>query len=70
MNCPKCSGRALVVDSVLAEEENYRKRRCLDCNHVFYTVEYEAVRNEEFREQWKRNYRKHEKQEGGNLCQP
>lgn len=44
MKCPKCDGKARVMDTVpnLKEHETYRKRLCLECGHTFYSVEFET----------------------------
>ena len=41
MDCPVCGGATTVKDSRGDCEAVYRRRRCLDCNHEFYTAEYE-----------------------------
>lgn len=45
MMCPKCGGKSKVINSRLAmdqdEEVRVRCRRCEDCAHTFYTIEYE-----------------------------
>ena len=45
MICPKCkSARLGVMDSVDDNDANetYRKRKCLECGNIFFTVEFEA----------------------------
>lgn len=61
MNCPKCYGKTTVRDCVNTSEENYRKRACASCGHIFFTIEFEAEDNENFKKVWGRNYRKHKK---------
>ena len=40
MYCPKCGGNARVVDSIpYKDTEIYRRRKCLECKHVFKSVE-------------------------------
>ena len=41
MQCPKCKGDVKVEYTLSDEEGVYRKRRCLECGHVFYTSELE-----------------------------
>ena len=43
MYCPKCKGKVSVNSTIPDEELNviYRRRKCEDCGHVFYTVEEE-----------------------------
>lgn len=54
MKCPKCGGRSYVVDAVdnPVQKETYRKLKCKKCDNVFYTVEFEAVRNRRFMRDW------------------
>ncbi|MBE7039124.1 MAG: hypothetical protein E7398_00165 [Ruminococcaceae bacterium] len=42
MTCPVCGGNSKVCDSISDCEAVYRKRRCLECNHVWFTDEYES----------------------------
>ena len=39
MNCSKCGERTLVVESRNDGEIIARKRKCVKCNHMFYTTE-------------------------------
>ena len=41
MTCPVCGGKCRVNHCRGTCEEMYRKRVCVDCKHVFYTVERE-----------------------------
>lgn len=60
MLCPICAGKVRVVDNVKNpfENETYRKKVCMDCNHEFFTVEYEVVVNKRFKEDWDEHYRR------------
>lgn len=60
MICPKCNAKVVVTDSVNnpATNETYRKRKCLTCGHIFYTVEYEMEYDETLSKEWNVNYRK------------
>lgn len=59
MICPKCEGKVRVIDSVHTNDnEEYRKRRCLNCGHTFYTAEYMVFANEEYMEEWREAHRK------------
>lgn len=60
MNCPKCKGKLTVCDTVDVEGTNeiYRKRKCLECGHIFFTVEFEVDYTEDFEEIWSKNHRK------------
>ena len=42
MTCPKCGGETTVCGSRPTEDSVHRKRRCLDCDLVFATVEIDA----------------------------
>lgn len=58
MRCPKCSGRVKVVDTTNSEEnEIYRKRKCLDCGHVFYTTEFEVEQTNAFLHEYHKSFR-------------
>ena len=58
MICPKCGGPIKSTDSVHTEEnETYRRKKCKLCSHVFYTVEFEVERDENFKETWYGNHR-------------
>ena len=54
MRCPKCNSNKIkkvkVVD--VPWNEVYRKKRCLACNHTFYTAEFEVEPNKRFRKEW------------------
>lgn len=45
MTCPKCGGKTKVINSRDAidqdEEVRVRRRRCEECAHTYYTIEYE-----------------------------
>ena len=61
MRCSWCKGKTKPIDTVHnpLENETYRKHKCLDCGHIFYTVEYELIPNKRFRKDWTRFYRQH-----------
>lgn len=54
MNCPKCNGKIIVSDIVHNDDtqETYRKKKCIDCGHVFYTVEFITEETRQFRRDW------------------
>lgn len=53
MNCPKCKGKVKTVKSVeVSWNENYRKRKCVDCGHKFFTAEFEVIPNRRFMKEW------------------
>lgn len=59
MYCPKCGGKLRVLDNVKNPDENeiYRKKSCAECEHTFFTVEYEVVENQKFKDYWNKYYR-------------
>ena len=59
MKCPKCGGKTRVRDNVNNEKTNerYRQRKCLECGHTFYTIEFEVDDDTQFRKDWIRNHR-------------
>lgn len=61
MKCPKCNGKTTVTDNALntSDNEMYRKRKCLECGHIFYTTEYEVERNYKFSMEWRRYNRQY-----------
>ena len=42
MTCPVCGGKSKVCDSISDCETVYRKRKCLDCNYIWFTDECES----------------------------
>lgn len=53
MKCPKCEGKTKVIDTVHgSSNEVYRRRKCLECDHRFYTQESEAVNNAAFKSEY------------------
>lgn len=42
MTCPICGGKSKVHDSISDCEAVYRKRKCVECQHVWFTSEYES----------------------------
>ena len=59
MICPKCKGKVTICDTVHVNDTNetYRKRKCLECDHRFFTVEFEVDDDEKFRELWYKHNR-------------
>ena len=40
MYCPKCGSNARVMDTIpYSDTEIYRRRKCLECKHIFKSVE-------------------------------
>ena len=60
MHCPKCEGKVTVCDTVHVKKTNeiYRKRKCTDCGHTFFSVEYEVDNDDALGLIWARNYRR------------
>lgn len=60
MKCPKCKGKLKVADSVhnTQENETYRRKVCLDCGFMFYTVEFPIEQTKRFEEDWAAYYRR------------
>lgn len=63
MKCPTCEGDSITVDTVWNPKYNeaLRKRKCKSCNLVFYSVEFEAVRNKRFMRDWFLHHRENGK---------
>lgn len=58
MLCPKCKGKLGVIDNVNApDNELYRLRRCKECGHTIYTIEYEADADKYFLNRWDEHHR-------------
>ena len=58
MKCPKCQGAIRVTDTVSTPLcEVYRRRKCVECDHTFFTVEFEVEQNEKFMKEWRENHR-------------
>lgn len=61
MNCPICGGKTTVRGCKADCESIHRERKCLECNHIFYTEEYEVETSERYDElvlEYNRNRRK------------
>jgi transcriptional regulator NrdR family protein len=39
MTCPVCGGDTKVIDSRPSEDSVQRRRKCLECDHRFNTIE-------------------------------
>lgn len=59
MKCPECGGKTTVSDSSFNPKTNEysRRRKCLVCDHRFYTMEFEVERNKRFEKDWNKNHR-------------
>lgn len=55
MNCPKCNCKTRVTDVAHTDNnETYRRKRCSECGHVFFTIEFEADKDDAFWEDWQK----------------
>ena len=53
MKCQKCGSKLKVLDTVYPDEnKTYRRRRCPDCDRIFYTCEYMVTIDKEFMDEW------------------
>ena len=58
MKCPKCDGKVRVIDYVHSRyNEEYRKRKCTECGHIFYTCECVVEYDASFKEEWNLSHR-------------
>lgn len=59
MKCPKCGGDSKVKDGVQVDDTNQRlrQRKCLKCDHTFYTRESVIIENIAFKYIWRANHR-------------
>lgn len=58
MVCPECGGKVHAPDIVhTPDNETYRKRKCVDCGFIFYTVEYEVEFDRKVQYLWNENHR-------------
>lgn len=65
MLCPECNNKSQTIDSRIVELNVFRKRRCKECGHIFYTEEIEIDDIETVRDYLsaiKRNQRERYKQ--------
>lgn len=46
MTCPCCGGKTAVVDVCTEVDVIYRRRKCTECGHGFYTEEVECKLDE------------------------
>lgn len=56
MTCPVCGEKSLVKDSRGDCEVIYRKRVCVECEHVFYTEERELRETKDDYKEFVREY--------------
>lgn len=60
MICPICEEKSTVVDTrhEYRNHTTYRKRRCEECGHIFYTAEIRVPETHQFKNIWKALARK------------
>ena len=52
MRCPTCKGKLRTVDTIPCSDNSiYRRKRCLECGCLFYTIEFEIERNDKCRKE-------------------
>lgn len=55
MICSECGGKVQCRDNANTDKnEVYRKRKCLGCGRIFYTIEFEVDKDEAFMKEWRR----------------
>jgi transcriptional regulator NrdR family protein len=42
MTCPECGGKTRILRTIKQCDVNYRRRKCIDCDYIFFTTETEA----------------------------
>lgn len=52
--CPKCGGKSdsFAIVHNKKDNETYRKRRCSECGHVFFTVEFDVKPTKRLLRDW------------------
>ena len=62
MTCPVCGEKATVINSASDCECVYRRRRCVECGHIFTTTEQESNDTKILnRLRWEQRYEKYRK---------
>ena len=54
MRCPKCNSTELKTMKTVnvSWNEVYRRKKCLSCDHIFHTAEFEVVPDKRFKREW------------------
>lgn len=67
LRCPECKTiKTVSVEEVrTSENEVYRRNRCIECGHVFYSLETEVEADKTLRDIWKANKKKEVIANGG-----
>lgn len=57
--CEYCGGKMATKNVVQnpKDEETYRQKRCMNCGHEIYTVEFEVEVNRRFKDDWNKYIR-------------
>lgn len=57
LRCPECkSNKVVSVEEVrTAENEAYRRNRCIECGRMFYSLETEIEADKQMRYIWRKN---------------
>jgi transcriptional regulator NrdR family protein len=42
MTCPECGSKTKITRTIKQCDVNYRRRKCLDCDYIFFTTETET----------------------------
>lgn len=54
MTCPKCGGKCQTEETLDSpDNEVYRQKRCLNCGHKFFTLEFTVEYDEVFQKEWR-----------------
>jgi transcriptional regulator NrdR family protein len=61
MICPKCNSKVTTVEVRQNNEDNetYRQKKCNECGHIFYTIEFEVEFDESYKNTWRDHCRDH-----------
>lgn len=53
MVCPKCGGKLKTMDTMHdANNSTLRRKKCMSCNNIIHTAEYEVVMNDRYRDKF------------------
>ena len=57
MRCPKCDFMTRITSMTVSDEnEVYRRRKCCECGHKFFTIEFEIEETEQLKQEWPRAF--------------
>lgn len=64
MECPKCGCVTRTIDIVhTPDNETLRKKRCPECKHISYSIEFESEYDDVFKKAWNKHYRRSGKED-------